>query len=161
MFNPRCRASLDLGSASLRFFLTAEEAFLHVYNVISIHRGDESSAPQYAYAGYMFGPKSANNTSPRQEVDSHYQSNIRLLERTLQLKRMRIRENASRHEIGSLQTATEIELQAEKATLERRDTNLAEATSLEIDLAAAQEFAAAMLEFWPNGSSRSSLMPIL
>lgn len=149
VFNPQCRASTDLGGASLRFFPTVEETVQHVYNITAIHRGGESNAPRHMYSGYILVPP-GDIVSPRHEIASQYQANIRLLQETLELKNTRARGLSSRAEIGALQARTELELQEERNTFAQRDTILAEIVALKFELDDIHAFTAVILDIHPS-----------
>lgn len=59
VFNPQCRASLEMKNASLRYFPTLDDATLHVYNIMAIYRGAESRFPAHMYEGYILVPSAS------------------------------------------------------------------------------------------------------
>jgi hypothetical protein len=149
VFNPQCRASTDLGGASLRIFPTVEETVGHVYNITAIHRGVESNSPRHMYSGYILVPH-VDTISSGHETTSQYQVNTRLLQAALKLKAVRAGELSSRAEIGSLQTRAELELQGEIDAFARRDAILAEMVALKIDLEDVHAITASILELQPS-----------
>jgi hypothetical protein len=149
VFNPQCRASTDLGGASLRIFPTVEETVGHVYNITAIHRGVQSKAPRHMYGGYILVPQ-VDTISPGHEIASQYQANIRLLQTTLELKTIKAGELSSIAEIGSLQSRTESELQGEMDAFARRDAILAEIVALKLDLEDVHAITASILEIPPS-----------
>ena len=77
VFNPQCRASVEMKGLSLRYLPTLDDAVNHIYNILAIHRGAESSAPEHMCAGYTLIPSAVFAQSRTVVV---YQADLRVQE---------------------------------------------------------------------------------
>lgn len=73
VFNPHCRASVDMQDPSLRYFPTAEQAVKHVYNIMAIYRGAESESLEHLFAGYIVIP---SDSFAQSEAVAKYQESV-------------------------------------------------------------------------------------
>lgn len=154
VFNPQCRASRDMGGASLRYFSNISETARHVYNVISIHRGTNSKDPGHFYTGYVLVP--AELFGIGDEMAAVYQANVSVLQANTEIAAMKEKELALRAEIARLEAELEREVLEEKKILERKEERIAEIVALEEDLKDAHSFTAALLDGFPADEASQS-----